>query len=141
MQNPAFWAYLKGLWCLKINIFFLLCFVDYIQFKIWNYTQFVQYWKIYRVNSLIWYTLNQLNVLWTDHGFLRVAKWTQIQNYKPFHQISRWILHRGHKTSFHFSSLHTEICLIISIETNGSFFLNHNCSLFVFCHHLISIYI
>ena len=69
----------------------------------------------------------------------RVTKWTQTQNYKPFHRISRGILHWGYKTSVHFHSLPTEIHLIISIETNGSFFLYHNCSLFVFCHRLISI--
>jgi len=51
------------------------------------------------------------------------------------------ILHRGYKTSFHFRSLPTEISLIISIEMNGSLFPYHNYSLFVFCHHLISIYI
>jgi hypothetical protein len=64
----VFWAYLQGFWCLKINIFFLLCFIDYNQF----YSQFVQHWKIYRVNSLIWHTLHKLNVLWTDHGFLEL---------------------------------------------------------------------
>ena len=64
----VFWAYLQGFWCLKMNIFFLLCFIDYNQF----YSQFVQHWKIYRVNSLIWHTLHKLNVLWTDHGFLEL---------------------------------------------------------------------
>jgi hypothetical protein len=36
------------------------------------YSQFVQHWKIYRVNSLIWHTLHKLNVLWTEYGFLEL---------------------------------------------------------------------
>ena len=38
--NSAFWAYLKGYWCLKINVFFLLCFVVYNQFEIWSACHF-----------------------------------------------------------------------------------------------------
>ena len=55
----------------------------------WYFTQFVQHWKIYPV---IWYTLHKLNVLWTDKCFLELLcgnKWTQTQNYKPFHLIRR----------------------------------------------------
>jgi hypothetical protein len=60
-------------------------------------------------------------VLWTDRGFLELLcgkKWTQPQNYKPFHRISRGILHRGYKTSFHFHSLSSEIHPTISLEIN-----------------------
>ena len=72
---------------------------------------------------------------------LRVAKWAQTQNYKPFHRISREILHRGYKTSFHFRRLSTEIRPTISLETNGSFFLYHIRCLFVFWYRLFFIYI
>ena len=70
MQNPAFWPYLKGLWCLKIIIFFFTLFCCLL--SIWDlefYLQFVQHWKIYHV---IWHTLHKLNVLWTDHGYLEL---------------------------------------------------------------------
>jgi hypothetical protein len=69
----------------------------------------------------------------------RVAKWAQTQNYKPFHRISREILHRGYKTSFHFRRLSMEIRPTISLETNGSFFLYHIRCLFVFWHRLFFI--
>jgi hypothetical protein len=51
--------------------------------------------------------------------------WIRTQNSKPFHWKNQGILHRGYKTFVHFLSLPTGIRLIISIDTNSSFFLYH----------------
>jgi hypothetical protein len=72
-----------------------------------------------KLTKLAYFTQAKCFMHWL--WIFRVGKWTQIQNYLPFHCISRGILYRGYKTSFHFRSLPTEIRLIISIETNGSF--------------------
>jgi hypothetical protein len=87
MQNPAFWPYLKRLWCLKIIRFFFTLFCCLL--SIWDlefYLQLVQQVKCFMDWSWLY----------------RVAKWTQTQNYKPFHWIIRENLHRGYKTSVHF---------------------------------------
>ena len=46
----------------------------------------------------------------------RGAKWTQTQNYKPFHWIIWEILHRGYKTSVHFrvfSVIFSVFCVVL----------------------------
>ena len=116
---------------MKINIFFLLCFIVYNQFEIWNFTYSLYNTDLScKLTNLVYFTQAKC-FIYTDRGFLELLSGPRHKTTRQSTGYVGGILRRGYKTSFHFRSLPMEIRLIISIETNSSLFLYHNCSLFV----------